>query len=329
MIGAGGTLGRRVARLLAEGLPGVRVVPASRRGPAALGPAARAVDVRDGALARAGARRRRPRRERGRAVPLRPDARSSRVRRARAPTTSTSPRIPRSSRRCARGRARGRRGAQASRSCRAARPCRASSSSSRRASRGVRTSPSSTPGSRSDSRTRRARRSLAGLLRPIGREPRPDGGRWYESVVCGVASTGAALAFGRYPVGSPRRARAHRRLRACRSASTPASTGRVLVARLRSRRPHLVLARLGDERHRAVARAAPPRARLAAPLGAAARRAPRRGARRGTGGVIAERGRGGRGERRARRARRSAALGGARARRAAPRRRACCASSIS
>jgi hypothetical protein len=48
VIGAGGTLGRRVRRLLEEGLPGTRVIPASRRGPAALGPDARAVDVRDG-----------------------------------------------------------------------------------------------------------------------------------------------------------------------------------------------------------------------------------------------------------------------------------------
>lgn len=48
VLGAGGVLGRRVTRLLEEGLPGARVVPASRRGQAALGPGARAADVRDG-----------------------------------------------------------------------------------------------------------------------------------------------------------------------------------------------------------------------------------------------------------------------------------------
>ena len=54
VLGAGGALGRRVARLLAGGLPGARVVPASRRGPAALGPGARVADVGDAAsLARA------------------------------------------------------------------------------------------------------------------------------------------------------------------------------------------------------------------------------------------------------------------------------------
>lgn len=54
VLGAGGVLGQRVARLLADGLPDVRVIPASRRGPAALGRGARAADVRDGlSLARA------------------------------------------------------------------------------------------------------------------------------------------------------------------------------------------------------------------------------------------------------------------------------------
>jgi hypothetical protein len=54
VLGAGGALGSRAARLLAAGLPGVRVVPASRRGPERLGRDARSADVRDGAsLARA------------------------------------------------------------------------------------------------------------------------------------------------------------------------------------------------------------------------------------------------------------------------------------
>jgi hypothetical protein len=54
VLGAGGTLGRRVVRLLREGLEGAAVIPASRRGAAALGPGARTADVRDAAsLARA------------------------------------------------------------------------------------------------------------------------------------------------------------------------------------------------------------------------------------------------------------------------------------
>jgi Saccharopine dehydrogenase NADP binding domain len=52
VLGAGGALGRRCARLLAAGLPGARVIPASRRGAAALGTGARTLDVRDaGSLA--------------------------------------------------------------------------------------------------------------------------------------------------------------------------------------------------------------------------------------------------------------------------------------
>jgi hypothetical protein len=49
VLGAGGALGRRAARLLAGGLPGARVIGASRRGPRALGPGARAADVGDAA----------------------------------------------------------------------------------------------------------------------------------------------------------------------------------------------------------------------------------------------------------------------------------------
>jgi Saccharopine dehydrogenase NADP binding domain len=54
VLGAGGELGRRCARLLARGLPGARVIPASRRGAATLGAGARTADVRDaGSLAAA------------------------------------------------------------------------------------------------------------------------------------------------------------------------------------------------------------------------------------------------------------------------------------
>ena len=54
VLGARGELGHRVARLLAAGLAGARVIGASRAGAAALGPGARAADVRDRAsLARA------------------------------------------------------------------------------------------------------------------------------------------------------------------------------------------------------------------------------------------------------------------------------------
>lgn len=45
LVGAGGTLGSRIARLLAGFAPEVRVIPASRRGSSALGPDARQVDV--------------------------------------------------------------------------------------------------------------------------------------------------------------------------------------------------------------------------------------------------------------------------------------------
>lgn len=46
VLGARGALGSRAARLLAAGLPAARVLGASRRGEAALGPGARAADVR-------------------------------------------------------------------------------------------------------------------------------------------------------------------------------------------------------------------------------------------------------------------------------------------
>lgn len=48
VLGAGGTLGRRAARLLASGLPGARVIGSARRA-AALGQGARRADVRDAA----------------------------------------------------------------------------------------------------------------------------------------------------------------------------------------------------------------------------------------------------------------------------------------
>ena len=47
IVGAGGTLGARIVRLLESSAPGVRVIPASRRGPATLGPEARRVDIHD------------------------------------------------------------------------------------------------------------------------------------------------------------------------------------------------------------------------------------------------------------------------------------------
>lgn len=45
LVGAGGTLGSRIARLLAGFAPEARVIPASRRGSSALGPDARHVDL--------------------------------------------------------------------------------------------------------------------------------------------------------------------------------------------------------------------------------------------------------------------------------------------
>jgi len=45
LVGAGGTLGSRIARLLAVAVPDARVIPASRRGAAVLGPEARTIDV--------------------------------------------------------------------------------------------------------------------------------------------------------------------------------------------------------------------------------------------------------------------------------------------
>lgn len=46
-MGAGGTLGSRIARLFRVAVPGARLVCASRRGASALGPEARSVDVQD------------------------------------------------------------------------------------------------------------------------------------------------------------------------------------------------------------------------------------------------------------------------------------------
>jgi len=52
LVGAGGTLGSRIARLLAGFAPEARVIPASRRGSSALGAEARRVDVHDAATVR-------------------------------------------------------------------------------------------------------------------------------------------------------------------------------------------------------------------------------------------------------------------------------------
>ncbi|HVH05545.1 MAG TPA: saccharopine dehydrogenase NADP-binding domain-containing protein [Myxococcota bacterium] len=281
VIGAGGTLGRRVRRLLAEGLPGVRVIAASRRGPAALGADARAVDVRDGvSLAHA-------LRGVGLVVnavgPYRYD-----------PTPLVAACI----------------GARAHCLDLAEDPAyfaalRDAADRGNAASAGVAFVPgcSTSPGLVEllaesfaalpnvavvdawlsvGSRNAASAALVAGLLRPLGR-PRPDGGRWYDTVLWRRVD-GRSLAFGRYPSGLPsERVRVGDWLLPLRF---HAGFDRPVFARgLRAAAP--VLARLGEGAITAVARAAAPLARLAAPLGGA-RGALRVEALDAEGGVVGE-----------------------------------------
>jgi hypothetical protein len=200
VIGAGGAIGRRVRRLLAEGLPGIRVVPASRRGPRALGADARAVDVRDGVSLAAALR--------GidlvvNAVgPYRYD-----------PTPLVAACI----------------GARAHCLDLSEDPTyfaalRDAADRGNAAAAGVAFVPgcSTTPGMVEllaesfaslpnvaivdawlslGTSNQPSAALIAGLLRPLG-QPRPDGGRWYDGVVWRHVD-GRSLAFGRYPSGLP------------------------------------------------------------------------------------------------------------------------------
>jgi hypothetical protein len=200
VIGAGGTLGRRVRRLLEAGLPGTRVVPASRRGPAALGADARAVDVRDGVSLAAALR------GIGLVVnavgPYRYD-----------PTPLVAACI----------------GARAHCLDLSEDPAyfaalRDAADRGNAAAAGVAFVPgcSTTPGLVElfaesfasvpnvavvdawlslGSKNPASAALVEGLLRPLGR-PRPDGGRWYDTVVWRQVD-GRSLAFGRYPSGLP------------------------------------------------------------------------------------------------------------------------------
>ena len=285
VLGAGGVLGRRVARLLAAGLPGARVVPASRRGPAALGPGARAADVRDARLPRAGARRRRPRGERRRPLRVRPGAPRRGLRRRAARTTSTSPRTPRF-----------------------LAALRGAAERAGAASAGVAFVPgcSTTPGlvellaqgfARVDGLAAVDAWLSLGTRNPLS-----------AALVAGAAAAArppgpgrralvrrGRLAPRRRPpprlrplsVGSPGRARARRRRARCRSASTPASIAPLLVRALRAR--GAAPRRRSRTSALAAARARPllPAARLGRFARLAAGRAARRGARRAGGEVAA------------------------------------------
>lgn len=257
VLGAGGALGRRVARLLSEGLSGARVIPASRRGPAVLGAGARAADVRDGAsLARAlegvdlvvnavGPYEYDPAplvracvAARAHCLDLAEDADFIAATRAAAegagaeaagvacvPGCSTSPGLVEL---LAGGFAR----------------IEGLAAVDAWLSLGSRNPPSAG--------------LLFGLLRPLGR-PAPDGGRWFDAVVWHRAD-GRVLAFGRYPSGL-----AGERLRAGeRPVPLRFHAGfdrAVLVRALRLAAPRL--AALSDERLRRLVRAALPAAQLA------------------------------------------------------------------
>ena len=200
VLGAGGVLGRRVARLLAAGLPGARVVPASRRGPAALGPGARSADVRDAAsLARALA-----------GIDL--------VVNAVGPYTYDPGPLAEA---CV---AAGAHYLDLAEDAAFLAALRGAAQRAGAASAGVAFVPgcSTTPGlvellaqgfARIDglaavdawlslgTRNPLSAALLQGLLRPLGR-PAPDGGRWFDAVVWHRAD-GRVLAFGRYPSGLP------------------------------------------------------------------------------------------------------------------------------
>jgi hypothetical protein len=281
VIGAGGTLGRRVRRLLAEGLPGVSVIPGSRRGAAALGSDARAVDVRDGvSLARAlkGV---------GLVVnavgPYRYD-----------PTPLVAACI----------------GARAHCLDLAEDPAyfaalRDAADRGNAAAAGVAFVPgcSTSPGLGEllaesfaprpnvavvdawlsmGSRNPASASLVAGLLRPLGR-PRPDGGRWYDTVLWRRVD-GRSLAFGRYPSGLPsERVKVGDWMLPLRF---HAGFDRPFLARaLRAAAP--ALARFGDAAIGALARVAAPLAGLAGAFGGA-RGALRVEALDASGGVVGE-----------------------------------------